>query len=184
MTLAERYSNWIQRYALKWLEPYGSYKKLVRYLSQTLFTWEIRMDENRAADGIYFRYKCTKSLHITEDDVEDELIDIPCSVLEMMVALAFRIEQDLMRDYDIGDRAPLWFYEMLQSSGLDAYDDNNFDVEEVDDIIFNVLHHNYKPNGEGGFFTVYHADEDLRTVELWWQINWHMSEILHGRNHP
>lgn len=45
----------------------------------------------------------------------------PCSVLEMIIALAIRLEEHIMDDPDIGNRTGQWFWDMIVSLGLGFY---------------------------------------------------------------
>lgn len=184
--LEAEYYEWIFGLACKWTKPYGRYKKLIAQLQETTFTWIVPNDKHRASDGMSFRYNFVDYMdelgkYVTEDDVDDRIIH-PCTVLEMMMALASRIENQLMWDPDLGDRSPLWFFQMLETSGLSYYTDTKYSKHEVSLILDDVLNRRYKEDGDGGFFYVENPDKDLREVELWWQCNWHMHDILKGDN--
>ena len=56
--------------------------------------------------------------------------------------------------------------------------DARFDSEYTDDVIFRFMDRKYKRNGEGGLFTIEHCKYDLRSVEIWWQMNWYLDSIL------
>ena len=110
-----------------------NYQKLLWKLFTTEFTWIVDYDSNRAKDGIYLRYLFSRDID------EDFDMDIGCTVLEMMVALSRRCEDDIMYDPDIGDRTGYWFWTMIQNLTLDIYDDYMYDehaVEYILDIVF------------------------------------------------
>ena len=67
-----------------------SYKKLLNRLSEIDFQFSIAMDANREADGLDLRYRFGNEKHIRNYVINRYLDDRPCSVLEMMVALANR----------------------------------------------------------------------------------------------
>lgn len=153
-----------------------SFNKLLRRLNDTEFVYSIRRDENRAEDGISLRYRYLKSVGHPEDFelVEDE----PCSILEMMVALAIRMEESIMDDPEIGDRTGQWFWGMVVNLGLGSMTDGRYDEEYVDYVLDRFLDRDYEPDGRGGLFRVKHTDEDLRFVEIWYQMNWYLDELL------
>ena len=153
-----------------------SYRKLFVYLHQTEFRWIIPKDKNRADDGIALRYRFS----ITQEYPEDvsEYIEGPCSVLEMMVALAIRCEETIMDDPRYGDRTKQWFWGMITSLGLNAMEDRRFDKKHVHDIIERFLDRDYQPNGKGGLFTIKNCNRDLRDVEIWYQLNWYLNSII------
>ena len=152
-----------------------AYDKLLVHLHNIEFTWCMSMDENRADDGIQLRRRY--SLY-NGDVALSDYITGPCSVFEMMVALAIRCEESIMDDTQMGDRAGQWFWGMVHSLGLSPMIDSNFDRRFVDDVIARFMNREYKPNGEGGLFTIRHCSDDLRTVEIWWQLSWYLDSIM------
>lgn len=153
-----------------------SYRKLLYFLHRTEFTYKIKRDKNRAVDGIYFRYRFGIDNGYSENVIKENLDDRPCSVLEMMVALAFRLEESIMDDNDYGDRTGQWFWGMIISLGLGTMCDARFDRDYVENVIFDFLHRKYKRNGEGGLFTLNSCDADLRKTEIWYQAMWFLDE--------
>jgi hypothetical protein len=131
----------------------------------------IPKDGNRADDGINMRRRF--ALYRGGDDSYDAIIselDGPCSVLEMMVALAVRCEETIMDDPSKGDRTQQWFWGMITSLGLGSMTDDRFDEFYIDEAIEIFLNREYAPDGRGGLFTIRHCDVDLRRVEIWYQL--------------
>jgi hypothetical protein len=159
----------------------GNYQKLLWKMHCREYVWELNLDENRASDGIYLRNIFANSMGINTGDyikLQGFGCDIsrPCSVLEMMIALARKAEDDLMHDPDFGDRSGKWFWQMMENLGLDIYDDYNFNEFEVDRIIDIFLHHTYANGGNGNAFPIRKKSRDLRNTDLWWQMNAYMEE--------
>lgn len=156
-----------------------SYSRLLSHLHDLDFTYTIAMDGNRAADGIDLRYRFGYENDCKSPIIATYLDDCPCSVLEMMIALALRCEEHIMNDYEIGDRTAKWFGEMIYSLGLEnMQDDNMYDKEYVDHVIDIFLNREYDRNGAGGLFTIENSSEDLRTIEIWYQMCWYLDSIL------
>lgn len=151
-----------------------SFRKLLACLHDRVFTWSIRNDENRATDGINLRDQFAWENSYVR--VEDYL-NGPCSVLEMMLALAIRCETDFMDDPSIGNRTAQWFWSMITSLGLGGMMDDNFDIQYVDQVITRFLDRDYEPNGRGGLFTIRHCEQDVRDVEIWYQLCWYINSI-------
>lgn len=154
-----------------------SYRKLLSKLHNIPFTYTIDMDGNRAADGIDLRYRFGYERNYEDYIIASFLDDKPCSVLEMIVALALRCET-IMEDPDYGDRTGEWFWGMIESLGLEFMDDTSFNRDYVDDVIDIFLSRDYGRDGRGGLFTIKHPKRDLRTVEIWYQMNWYLDSIL------
>lgn len=157
-----------------------SYRKLLSYLYYTNFRYTIKRDENRACDGVDLRLRYYDYVHNSGGDVfwiERYLDGRPCNVLEMMVALAIRCEEDIMDDPRIGDRTSQWFWEMIVNLGVGSMTDDRFDERYVEEVIETFLNRKYKPDGRGGLFTVRNCDADLRKVEIWYQLCWYLNSI-------
>ena len=147
-----------------------NYQNLLWKLYSTEYYYELLYDRNRSADGIYLRKLFQRETNII-------IADRPCSVLEMMVALARKAEDSIMHDPALGDRTSSWFWEMMLNLGLDIYDDYDFHEDEVDKILWNFMHHHYAPNGSsGGMFTVRKSGLDMRKTDLWLQLNTYFEE--------
>lgn len=156
-----------------------SYKKLLIFLHNTEFRYSMIRDENRAEDGVELRYRFALSEGY-EDDVDYvmEVLDGPCSVFEMMVALALRCEETIMDDPRVGDRTGQWFWGMIVNLGLGYMTDSKFDRRVAEIAISRFLDREYDQDGRGGLFTVAYCDRDLRTVEIWNQMCWYLDSIM------
>ena len=151
-----------------------SHRKLFAYLHSTEFRFINPRDLNRAKDGVNLRYRF--SLQHNLDSVP-ECLDGPCSVLEMIAALAIRCEETIMDNASIGDRTGQWFWGMIANMGLGSMQDDRFDKEYVEFVVNRFLNLEYEPNGKGGLFTIRNCDCDLRDVEIWYQLNWYLNTI-------
>lgn len=146
------------------------YQKVLSLLFSTPFYWSVDNDGNRAKDGLNLRDEYQKATGFNSHRYG------VCSVLEMMVALACRCEDDIMHDPDEGDRTYIWFWEMMDNLGLTDQDDYQFDEETSREIIDRFLNRKYGPNGEGGPFYIENCRQDLRKVELWYQLNFYIED--------
>lgn len=153
-----------------------SYRKLLTHLHEVEFTYTLPMDGNRAEDGIDLRYRFGYENDYSEPMIASGLDDRPCSVLEMMIALSMRCEEQIMDDPDIGNRTGQWFWDMIDNLGLGNMSDSKFDNSYVDEVLQRFLNRDYKRNGEGGLFTINRRGLDMRSVEIWYQMCWHLQE--------
>lgn len=146
------------------------YQKLLWKLYSTAFYYELDYDSNRAIDGLDLRKKFI--LHVSHDDVFLRQFDNwPCSVLEMLIALAYRAEDDFIYDPRPGDNAVELFWRIIHNLGLSDYDDNYYYENRVNDILNNFMHHKYDADGRhGGAFPCPGVVRDMRKTDLWWQI--------------
>ena len=151
-----------------------NYQKLLSKLYSTEYIWELDYDGNRAADGMFLRNIFAREMGVTVDFGE---WNGRCSILEMMIALARKAEDDIMHNPDFGDRTGYWFWTMIQNLGLDIYDDGYYFEDEVNRILDIFMYHRYAKNGSGGgAFPVRTKTRDLRKTDLWWQMNSYLEE--------
>ncbi len=83
-----------------------------------------------------------------------------------------------MANPDKGNRTGQWFWSMVESLGLSGMTDYQFDAIFVDSVISCFLERQYQQNGAGGLFTVNRRGQDLRNVEIWYQMNWYLDTII------
>lgn len=159
-----------------------SFRKLLAHLHRTEFVYSISMDKNRASDGVDLRYRysceCNKSFSLRDEYIVSDFMNKPCSVLEMMIALAVRCEESIMDDPAKGDRTTQWFWGMVVSLGLGSMTDDVYDRRIVDDIVTCFLERKYKSDGRGGLFTIRNCREDMRKKEIWYQLCHYLNTIL------
>lgn len=137
------------------------YDEVLETLFSIEFTWSVANDDNRADDGLVLR-----STFMSEEGWNTEPWEGDgCSILEMMIALAMRIENDIMWD-GCSDRSAKWFWEMFRNIGLDEV----HNAEDVWDIMETFLLREYNYDGSGGLFPLGDsATKDQREVEIWYQ---------------
>lgn len=177
MNVVDEYFEWLYDYVCgdRYSEKL-SYRKLLTFLHETEFTYIMPNDENRAKNGINLRWIFSLKTGVNYDEVQ-KYIDGPCSVLEMLIALAMSCE-DIMDDPLVGDRTGQWFWRMITNLGLGSMFDSRFDERFVEDVISKFLYREYEPNGKGGLFTIRGCDVDLRNVEIWHQLCWYLDSIV------
>lgn len=180
LTLNDQYFNWLCEVVKTPDGDSRSFTQLLAKLYATDFEYIIGRDANRFADGIELRYRFGNEKNIPEATIACVLDISPCSVLEMMTALAICCEEDIMQNPDLGNRVPLWFWNMVESLGLIPYDDTNFDEQSVSFILHLFMKRRYQMNGAGGLFTFKNPPRDMRGVEIWYQAMWWFDNILYN----
>ena len=99
---------------------YNSYNE---YINPLRHQTTIDNDINRADDGKHLRYEFASERSYSNYYPIDNR---PCSVLEMLIALAIRINDEIMWNPDYGDKTAAWFWEMIDNLGLGNLDDYCF----------------------------------------------------------
>lgn len=174
-TVRNRYFEWLIK-SVFYGHEYKNYTILLEYLFSKPFYSLIDRDKNRACDGMSLRYLFSDEEKIDEREISASIdfLNNTCSVLEMMVALAMRIER-MMSDPYKGNRTGLWFSDMLRSLGVIDMVNDNFDFNKVDHAINRFLAREYDKNGYGGLFVV-NTTNDLTRVEIWYQAMWYLND--------
>ena len=139
------------------------YSKLLKDLDSIAFTWIMELDENRVSDAYTMRNDCGY--------VDDQ----PVSVLEIMVALARRVEPEYLEE---GGAIP-FFWGMIKSLGLYFNDDYHYDAELTQTVVSKFLDRDYRSDGKGGLFTLLNPRENMRTVQIWQQAMWYLNELYY-----
>lgn len=98
------------------------------------------------------------------------------SVLEVLISLAEGIETLVMRDSMLGDRTPIWFWDMVSNLGLLEYDDSRFDLYFVRQIIKTFVERKYARDGRGSIAYTTRHTKDFRKLDIWQQLSIYFSE--------
>jgi hypothetical protein len=172
--LDDLYLEWLYQQAVgatRNANPAKSFWEMARQLYSTRFEWFISNDDNRAEDG-----KCLRDEFLVEEDIHDvdrDWLDLDCSMLEMLIALARRASFD--SSGEPGD----WFWKFLKTLELDKYSDLRYNTQVrqvIKQTVERVIYRKYERNGDGGLFPLRHANKDQRKVELWEQMSTYLLE--------
>ena len=157
------------------------YRRLLMELHMIPFTYTVPLDRNRAADGLGLRDRFALELtHKKKKKIESitRAITGSCSVLEMMVALVLRCEETIMDDTRFGNRTEYWFWRMINNMHLSEFTDAKYDRAEIRRRIDIMLHREYTPDGDGGLFFIPGVRDDLRKIEIWFQMLWYLDTLM------
>lgn len=189
--LKEMYFNWL--YTLSGLginDVIKDYSKeeFGRLLHDIEFKKFDEHDDSRADDGMGYRYLFATTMrdaYFSQLDYEEFMANLQealkgknCSMLEMMVSLADKME-NIMSDPKYPNRRYQWVNKMVVSMGLQGYTakaikENPNWKKEVKDACERVCTRTYEPSGKGGLFYVVSVvpDDvpDMRTISLYQQM--------------
>jgi hypothetical protein len=151
------------------------------YLLQKLFLEPFKScldrDADRAEDGDALRNSYLIERDYTAHDKEVIFGDFPVSLLEVMIALASRMEVNIMSNSGEGDRTSYWFWMMANNLGVVNYTDEYIESRGVQNADWNLgvilerfAAHEYEPNGVGGLFYIPNRG-DVRNMEIWYQMH-------------
>lgn len=150
-------------------------KILLDALLDKEFYWTVPNDDNRVQDGLRLRDEFADANDIS---IEDVFVG-PCTILEMLIALARRCS-DQMYDFDDQDTPSRWFWEFMENLGLDFCSrtdyDEDYTAEVVDSVLERLVERTYSESGRHGLFPLNSPKQDQRNVEIWYQMFAYLTE--------
>lgn len=162
--------------------PRRTYYKLFRHLHERVFepsgTRHIyQMDENRAEDGKELRYVFAKETGCSDSVIDATFRDDPCSMLELMVGVAYRCEHQIMENEVYGDRTWFWFRYMLRSLRLNRETDDFYNFGYTESVLMHFINRKYTKEGMGGLFYIPGFRKDMRKMDIWYQMHAYLETI-------
>jgi len=158
------YFQWLRNKIVTPQDTGKTWEGLLGQLHTKEFVWVIPNDDNRIHDAADLR---TQFSYETELDVREINLNIPVSVLEVIIALSARIE------FQVDGDARQWAWTLIENLDLAKYVDpvSPRMAELIDDRLEEFIWRNYSPSGDGGMFPLKHPPEDQTKVELWYQMH-------------
>jgi len=153
------YFNWLCAKVLPF--RLNQYFDLMRILYQTEYVWTVAGDRNRWEDGCELKRYFARQMHVRP---APGWFSEPCSVLEMLIALADRA-------YFQTDRsAKDWFWEFMGNLMLGDYRHVTVsDIPVIEEVLQTFIWRTYEFSGHGGIFPLTYPKRDQRTIEIWYQ---------------
>lgn len=178
LSLNDMYFKWLLE-ILGFKEPMSCrYTDMLMYLYSTDFRLTdpvVGHDDNRLNDG--FELRADYSNSFTDPDLPP-IFGEPVSVLEVLVAFARRIDDDIM--YDGNLHASKWFFIMIDNLGMTNFTNDRLGIDwTIDDeaqIIDIWMSRQFDSDGTGSIFPVKTTTFDQRNVEMWYQMQEWFSE--------
>lgn len=181
--IGKGYFNWLYSFiGYKKEKGVPTYIELLSQMARTEFVWLVELDANRAEDALDLRTRFMQETN--NDSYFAQLGDPPCTVFEVLMALIIRCEDHIMEDSAKGPRYGQWFWEMITNLGLGQYNDETYirhphsSESNVDYILQRFLYRDYNRDGsDGGLFTFENRTEDMRKVDIWYQMMWYLASL-------
>lgn len=179
--LTQEYYNWlidgklhVSTIVFKKDEDKEKFMDILHLLFVRDFEVILDMDTSRAKDGCHLR-----DIFMTEYLKNDMITphsnpwdEVKCSVLELMVALCIKMEEDFYSEYsETHDVCQTLFIKMLQSLGIMTR--GGFQSKTViNTIISTFIYRQFQDNGNGSLFNLKDKaeDEDWTHVPIWYQM--------------
>lgn len=171
MIIKDDYFEWLSEICTPNFYDRGRHRNLLSYLFSVDFIVRNPEDQNRYDDGLSLRYRYSVEEEVDISSIRYEFRNKNCSVLEMLVALAIRCEEDIMADEDYGDRTGYWFWSWINNLEIDLTNDE-FDEGLCDRKLADWLLGYYERDGYGSIFYIPDCEYDLRDLDIWLQLNY------------
>lgn len=167
----KEYGLWLlHKVGFRHLKIRKKYKKLMEVLHEAPFESYVEHDENREADGIELRID-----FINDTGIFIQTYNPPCSLLEMLVAFAIRIDDEYIGDPSQESPENI-FWKMLCNLGLDQFDDRHFNEQQVKKILGVWILRVFEPDGKRSIFPLRDPRSDQRQCDLWTQMISYVNE--------
>lgn len=158
------------RFLCELVEVDDNHTHLIQHLHNRTFHSVIPNDENREADGLLLR---ESFLDRTGRKGSSSLPKGQCTVLEMLIALAIRMEFQLSGRSDaISVSECFWLF--LTNLDVNWVDNDAYvepgAIEDLDSKIDVFCYRKCDKRGHGGLFPLKRSKVDQRRVELWYQM--------------
>lgn len=140
------------------------------------FDWSIENDSNRSADGVKLRKD------FFGDDVESDILEVPCTILEFLIGLSKRVSEDLLGEDEPGssDHSGVHKWLMLMLTNLGIIKDGHvvMSKSEICSAIEVWISRRFGENGAGSPFPleVNNSGVDQTKVEIWRQLANYLNE--------
>lgn len=155
------YFKWLYSKVSDANPPSFKEETLLGELYRIEFVWLLPGDDNRAEDGKDLR---TEYIQISKLKPEIYIMDLECTVLEMLIAFSRRAA------FQTDETSREWFWIMVDNLGLlelnGTVEENCNDLQEIVDVL---IWRTYGDKGEGGLFPLRNTTNNQRKVEIWYQ---------------
>lgn len=176
--LIDEYFQWIYKMMEGFFGPDKKYSYLFEDLFVITFTYTIPNDENREMDGLNLRRHFAYAVGYNPDEVCDILRHKPCSVLEMITALAIKI-YNTMDDSSDDKPVKYWFWAMLFNLGLSTMSNDIYIGGYVHNRVNRFLNRQYNyVSGRGSLFPNVLRDPLYAEKEIWDQKNGWLRQFI------
>lgn len=167
------YFEWL-RDKVEYFTYRGQYDKLFQALHHHDFEWQIAKDENRMLDGRNLRNE------YFEYGPSNEVIEGNVSFLEFLVGLSIRMGFIYSRVGEDQTRDCFWM--LMANLELDDLTDDVYDLNKGDKLVARAVRkvnrRDILGNGAGGLFPLKAPRNDQRNVEIWYQMNAYLIELM------
>lgn len=180
--VSTKYLDWL--YSTVCASGYESiahnHRQLILQLHQTQFVVYNLKDQPREADGIDLRFRYCWDTGIDYKNYNEysfsDLIPVDhCSILEMMIALAYRADENFTRKTNNESTVPNNFWDMVKNLGLMGETDDFYDYDTVCNTLDHFNKRTYEPNGHGSLFRFNNPKDDMREIDIWYQLCWYVN---------
>ena len=167
------YFDWLN----KLVRANRTYSLLMEQLYNTEFYYIIDLDQNRIGHALELQ-----RIYISKNNLPDYISDYlhdasSISVLEVLVSMAYKIEDSIMCDDDYGDRTYVWFWMMIDNLGI-RLSNSEYNDDYVDWVLRRFMNREFESDGTGSIVKLENKHRtDARDIEIWHLFCLYLSEL-------
>lgn len=140
----------------------------ILYTRPFLVNPKVPLDNNRLYDGLELRQRFIQET----GQYRFRFMSDECSILEMLISLAIRIEETV--GGEVRNSVSRWFWEMMDNLGVK----NAQDIEFINHMLDILINREYNYDGtDGGLFIIKDPRKSLTETELWYQAMWYITKL-------
>lgn len=169
------YFEWLVNKVNGYSEDRVDYLPVLLFLSKCEYTWVNELDGNRATDGKLLRVQFADESGCY---CEDEDLDIPCSVLEVLVGLSIHVDSRIT-GVPGEEHADIWFWEWLKNLGIDERCTGaGYDGMYLEQQVKAWMNNDITTRGDGGPFPLRHTAGNQKSKDMWMQCMAYINERI------
>lgn len=157
--------------------PMADYSLLIECLFRIPFESFHPMDNNRISDAKSMREEIISNEYRTSRIDATVVSDRYISVLEVLIALARRMENDILCDpMEEIDHTSDHFWVFLRNLDIEKYSNDNYKELNIRDKVEKWVRREYGKDGFGSIFPMKKPRNDMRKIEIWDQLGDYVME--------
>lgn len=167
VNLWNEYKNWLI-YKVNFTKK--GYDLLLNELHNSPFEAILDRDTNRIEDG-----EALRSSFFYEQRLNGDFMDQEIGVLEVLVALAIRIDDEYLGN-PVTPHPEIIFWEMICNLGLNKCDNSHFNRDYIYEKLAIWINREFDFYGNGSIFPLRACNFDQKSVEIWSQMKAYLNE--------
>ena len=150
---------------------------LMEQLYNTEFYYILDLDENRIYHALELQDIYIYENHLPESTSVYLHHKENISVLEVLIAIAYKVEENIMCDDDYGDRTYVWFWMMIDNLEINL-PNSRYNEDYISWVLHRFMNREFERDGTGSIVKLQQPHKtDAREIEIWHLFCLYLSEL-------